>query len=314
MIACDNYVWVEIVGKGSSWIVFHGYHKETKEEVAVKIINRDKFTKLKMSHFYIEIALLKHFEHPNIVKLVDYSEDAKCVNQNNEIMDVHYLALEYLYQGDLFLYIGRTGPFSEETSRFLFHQLIQGLEYMHKRGISHRDIKPENLMFGSDFTLKIVDFGGATDRPTSKSRTGTFEYMVPEIFKQKEYCWQSADLFAAGVVLFNMMTQHPPFRNATLQDPLYKLLGSNNHESFWNAHSKSMNNSDFFSEDFKVLINVMLAYDPVERPSIAEIKASDWYNGKMPTLEQYQEEMQLRRDLITHFSRHHSGRHDRDAI
>ena len=75
-----------------------------------------------------------------------------------------------------------------------------------------------------------------------------------------------------------------------------------------------MNDSDFFSEDFKDLINAMLAYDPVERPSIAEIKASDWYNGKMPTIEQYREEMQLRRDLITHFSRYHKGQHDRDGV
>ena len=60
--------------------------------------------------------------------------------------------------------------------------------------------------------------------------------MLPEIFKREEYEASSADLFAVGVVLFNMVAQHPPFMSANPTDQLYKLLGSKDHTRFWNTH------------------------------------------------------------------------------
>mmetsp|Transcript_19492 Transcript_19492/g.21800 ORF Transcript_19492/g.21800 Transcript_19492/m.21800 type:complete len:103 (+) Transcript_19492:357-665(+) len=100
-------------------------------------------------------------------------------------------------------------------SRFLFHQLIEGLDYIHQKGIYHKDIKPENLMFSKDFNLKLVDFGFAITSEVTASRKGTCQYMLPEIFKNREYYSSQADIFATGVVLFNIMTQHPPFITAT---------------------------------------------------------------------------------------------------
>mmetsp|Transcript_23593 Transcript_23593/g.20954 ORF Transcript_23593/g.20954 Transcript_23593/m.20954 type:complete len:94 (+) Transcript_23593:363-644(+) len=91
-------------------------------------------------------------------------------------------------------------------SRFLFHQLIEGLDYIHQKGIYHKDIKPENLMF---------NFGFAITSEVTASRKGTCQYMLPEIFKNREYYSSQADIFATGVVLFNIMTQHPPFITAT---------------------------------------------------------------------------------------------------
>ena len=306
MIACDNYICFEKIGIGCSCIVFRAYHKESKEEVAIKLINKEKFASLKDSPCINEINFLKSLNHPNIVKLVSFSDNVVWVNQNNESLNASYLGLEYLSQGDLFLYISKTGPFNDKTARYLFHQLIEGLEYLHDHNMYHKDIKPQNLMFSDDFTLKIVDFGFATKEEITKSRAGTCPYMLPEIFKKEDYYASHADWFAAGVVLFNMVTSHSPFTSATPFDQYYRLLGSRDHtEKFWRAHSKVMRDSGSFSDDFKFLINSMLAYDPSDRPSIAEIKESGWYKGSIPSLEEFREEMYYRRKLITHFNNLH---------
>ena len=214
MICCDNYVCFEIVGKGGSSIVFRSYNRNSKEEIAIKVINSEKMSQLRLSHFYNEIAILNSLSHPNIVNLIDFSESKVFVNQKEEKLDLTFLALDFCKNGDLFLYITRSGIFSEPTARYLFHQLIDALEYIHENNAFHRDIKPENLMFDSDLTLKMVDFGFVPQNETSSNRVGTPGYMLPEMHRKEPYRSENADLFSAAVVLFNMMTQHPPFQAA----------------------------------------------------------------------------------------------------
>ncbi|CAI2375700.1 unnamed protein product [Moneuplotes crassus] len=299
MIHCDNYICFEKIGIGCSCIVFHAYHKETKEEVAIKLINKDRFPSLKLSPFNNEISMLKSLKHPNVVSLVSFSDSVACVNSSNERLQMSYLGLEFLSQGDLFLYISKTGPFCEKFSRFLFHQLLEGLEYIHSNQVFHKDIKPENLMFDLEFTLKIVDFGLATTEEFTRSTSGTVPYMLPEIFRKDEYESSSADLFAAGVVLFNMVTSQSPFLSATPHDQLYKLLGTGNHGYFWSVHEKMNQKQDIFSEELKSLLNLMLSANPFERPCIEEIKASDWYKGSLPSKEEFRQEMAYRSKLLS---------------
>ena len=110
--------------------------------------------------------------------------------------------------------------------------------------------------------------------------------MAPEIHARVPYSGVNVDLFASGIILFIMIAGTPPFSKAKPDDPYYRLLVNNMHEKFWNSHSKSKpNGAAFFSGEFKNLIDAMLAYDPNQRPSIAEIKAHAWYNGPVPTHE-----------------------------
>jgi serine/threonine protein kinase len=113
--------------------------------------------------------------------------------------------------------------------------------------------------------------------------------MAPEIHMRKPYQGPSVDLFATGIILFIMFTQHPPFTKAVPEDPFYRLLCANRADLFWKAHSKNKpNGADFFSEDFKNLITSMLQFDPTHRPSLAEVKSHPWYNGPVATLEDIQ--------------------------
>lgn len=123
--------------------------------------------------------------------------------------------------------------------------------------------------------------------------------MAPEIHMRKPYIGSSVDLFACGIILFIMFTQHPPFTKAEPNDPFYRLLCANRADLFWKAHSKNKpNGADFFSEEFKHLITTMLQFDPSHRLSMAEVKAHAWFNGPVATLEDIQQEFAQRKSKI----------------
>ena len=176
---------------------------------------------------------------------------------------------------------------------------MNGLDYMHAQGISHRDIKPENILLDHEFTLKIADFGFASAQAVNETRRGTESYMAPEINLGKPYHGPVVDLFAAGIILFIMIAQHPPFAKAIPTDPHYKLVCANRLDLFWKFHSRSKEGGDsFFSEEFKDLISTLLMLDPTHRPSVAEITAHPWINGETATEEQIREEFAKRKNML----------------
>jgi len=108
-----------------------------------------------------EVATMKTLSHPNIVNLIEYSEDGIVKKSNGREEHVIYIVLELATGGELFDYVATTGRFSESIARFYFKQLIEGLDYVHQRGVTHRDLKPENVLYDNIFNLKIADFGFA---------------------------------------------------------------------------------------------------------------------------------------------------------
>ena len=96
--------------------------------------------------------------------------------------------------------------------------------------------------------------------------------MAPEIHLKMPYQGDKVDIFAAAIILFIMVAQHPPFTTAQPQDPFYKCMAANRSDVFWKIHSKNKPGGDkFFSNEFKELLQSMLALDPNNRPSIQEI-------------------------------------------
>jgi len=180
--------------------------------------------------------------------------------------------------------------------------MMSGLNYMHSKGYAHRDIKPENLLLTSDFVLKIADFGFATllegkDKSgILKTKLGTDGYMAPEIQK-KNYVGTQVDIFAAGVILFIMYTASPPFEKSIPEDPYYRLIKDKNYAAFWNFHSKRKP-AGFFTDDFKDLIQKMLAFDPSERPTMVQIASHPWVTGTVYSLEQMRQEFVLRKKKV----------------
>jgi len=228
--------------------------------------------------FYNEVEIMKQLDHPHILKLYDHSDKSHAVKAKGGKIDVNYLALEYADGGELFDYISMTGKFTEEQARYFFHQIIDALEYMHDKGYAHRDIKPENILFDSRFDIKLADLGFATNQTMCKSRKGTFGYMAPELLAGKEYNSFEADIFAAGVILFVLITQHPPFVRADLSDRYYKRICHGNKSTIQRIFRE-----DDLSDEFVDMFTKMINYNSEERLSLAAIKEHDWYNGPLPS-------------------------------
>lgn len=228
--------------------------------------------------FLNEVKVMKELEHPNILKLVDYKNKAEAHRADGSKLKLKYMTLEYAEGGELFDYIAETGRFSEEQARYFFKQIISALEYMHKKGYKHRDIKPENVLLDKDYNIKIGDFGFVTKDDVSYSRKGTYGYMAPEVLAGEPYRGEDADLFAASVILFILVTQHPPFIRAEETDRFYKAISNGRWDKFWDVHSDlplSKSFIDFFSK--------MANPDPEDRMTLSEIKAHKWFKGSVPS-------------------------------
>lgn len=246
-----------------------------------------------------EVEIMKNLSHPNIINLLEFSDSATYKKPNGYSEDVFYLALELANGGELFDFIAQTGRFSEKVARYYFLQMCSAFSYLHGNGVSHRDMKPENIMLDSEYNLKIADFGFSSTKSQNESRKGTENYMAPEIHMKQIYSGATVDLFAAGIILFIMVTQHPPFAMATPKDPHYKTISANRFDLFWKLHSRNKPGGlEFFSEEFRDLITLMLSFNPIERPSLAEIVEHPWCKGETPSYEEIKEEFQQRKEQL----------------
>ena len=122
-------------------------------------IKRYKKETANLSVLQHELNIMKVLQHENLVRLVDVRENATYKRKDESTFQCFAIILEYIGGGELFDFIAETGRFSEKVSRTYFHQMMNGLHYMHAKGYAHRDIKPENILLARDFTLKLADFG-----------------------------------------------------------------------------------------------------------------------------------------------------------
>lgn len=138
-------------------------------------------------------------------------------------------------------------------------------------------------MIDKDYNLKIADFGfsgpilGRDGRGYLYTTLGTRPYMAPEIHLNQPYTGEAVDLFASAIVLFILVSGHPPFNAAIAKDPYYKALAKEQFDLFWDAHSKTKPGADnFFSPEFKDLINQMVTLDPDNRLDIDGVYNHPW--------------------------------------
>ena len=114
------------------------------------------------------------------------------------------------------------------------------------------------------------------------------------------YEGEKCDLFAAGMIVFIMLAQHPPFGSATPKDPYYKCLALNKDELYWKAVCKNKDNGVcFFSDEFKDLFSKMVQLDPSKRLSIEEILSHPWLaEGEVASAEEVLEEFNMRNEKV----------------
>ncbi|EFP03997.1 hypothetical protein CRE_27630 [Caenorhabditis remanei] len=188
--------------------------------------------------------------------------------------------MEYATVGDLWVKIPQGSPLPPVEAQSFFKDLISGLNFMHSHGIVHRDIKPGNLLITvKEYreVLKITDFGWSTHYLKNKSEIlltvcgGSHPYIAPECFN-KDHRGPPIDIWAAGIVLINMLTSYSPWSAAKMKNRQYKR---------WLKRERGIWNSlDELTIGF---IRTIVESDSCKRATISEIEASDWYKQNFNT-------------------------------
>lgn len=291
-----------LLGKGGFSTVLKAVDKDTKKKVALKLTFTDAYKneiqkQVSMQQVHKEIKVMRVMQHPNIIRLLGYDLKSKYKERSCIVM-----VQELAPRRELFEYLMHSGTFSQELARTVFSQLCVGLETLHKKGITHRDLKPENVLFDSQFTLKIVDFGFATafykagTARIVKTVLGTRGYMAPEIGNSEPYT-EKVDVFASGVILFILMSGFPPFRETVEKDWWWNKILSGRVNLFWLAHERK---APQFKKDSQVkdLISKMIAVNPDDRPTISEVRKHPWMKGPRLEKENFQKIMRRRLDKV----------------
>ena len=203
----------DTIGQGAFADVYRSRHlKSYGQTYAIKHIVKQHLIECgeKEENVFREIRTQMSFNHPNIVKMYTYH------NTRNDI----FMVMEDMVGGTLFERIQARGRFKEDEAFRYFIQVLNGVYFLHKNGYVHRDIKPENLLFDSGNKIKLCDFGWCVQAGPAnprKSFCGTAEYMAPEIIKSQPYA-QSVDIWALGVLLFELLHGYSPFHDDALAE------------------------------------------------------------------------------------------------
>jgi predicted Ser/Thr protein kinase len=204
-----KYEITDVLGTGAMGVVYKGFDPGIHRTVAIKTIRRellagDRSASAMLARFRNEARAAGRLAHPGIVAVYDYGEDA----------EVAYIAMEYVEGNSLREYFGRGARFGERDAVSIMSQLLEALEHAHERRVWHRDIKPANLIVMMNGRVKVADFGIARIEASDLTQTGAVMgspgYMAPEQYAAREIDHR-ADLFAAGVVFYQLLTNTKPF-------------------------------------------------------------------------------------------------------
>ncbi|RMH69225.1 MAG: GAF domain-containing protein [Gemmatimonadetes bacterium] len=198
-----RYILDQRLGEGSSGTVFAAWDTQAERHVALKQLAQRQFSE----RFRREFSILTRLDHPNILKVHDFGMTDE---------GIAYFTMELLPEGALTpaAFVGQ-----EASVRNLGDQVCQGLAVVHLRRIVHGDIKPENILMSRERIFKLMDFGLSTDFEVLRTSglAGTLAYMSPERIRGVRNDPRS-DLYALGVMLYQLISGEFPFSIATISD------------------------------------------------------------------------------------------------
>jgi hypothetical protein len=213
-----RYRILDRIGAGGMGQVYRAAHTRIACVFAVKVVWGDFAYDPQMQiRFLREAEVASCLQSRHIVRVVDFAEEAG---------SLPYFVMEYLDGPTLYDVVARSGPLAPPRAAEIAMRIARGLSHAHERGVVHRDLKPENIVLVTEEDepdiVKILDFGVARMRDEERLTgfgvtVGTPMYMAPEQLAAGELDGR-ADLYALGIVLFEMLTGAPPFTARGLQE------------------------------------------------------------------------------------------------
>uniref|UniRef100_H2YPH4 MAP/microtubule affinity-regulating kinase 3 n=1 Tax=Ciona savignyi TaxID=51511 RepID=H2YPH4_CIOSA len=254
-----QYRILKTIGKGNFAKVKLARHVLTGREVAIKIIDKKQLNPSSLQKLFREVRIMKHLDHPNIVKLYEVIENSKQL----------LLVMEYANGGEVFDYLVAHGRMKEKEARAKFRQIVSSVQYLHSKKIVHRDLKAENLLLDADMNIKIADFGFSNEfTPGHKLDTfcGSPPYAAPELFQGKKYDGPEVDVWSLGVILYTLVSGSLPFDGQNLKELRERVLRGKYRIPF------------YMSTDCEHLLRKFLVLNPTKRGTLTAVMQDKWMN------------------------------------
>ena len=289
-----NIELLNIIGKGSYGNVYLGKNKANNEYYAIKVISKSQLqSKIVYQYFNNEIYILKHINHPNIVKYISLVEQKKD----------YWLIIEYCNGGSLVKALKYhltkfNKPVPENIVRYFIKNILTAVIYLNNKKIIHRDIKSDNILLHYDdeedllsnnfikAKIKLIDFGFARyldENELAGSLVGTPMYMDPNVLKTflesksrvvQGFYDQKVDVWSLGILTYELLIGIVPFMSKDIKG----LFQNVNKRDFYIPKEEKR---DFFlSENAIKFIDKTLNIDPNARPLPSELIKDPWINNE----------------------------------
>lgn len=209
----ERYELLDPIGRGGMATIYRGRDTRMDRIVAIKVLREVYSTDPKfVTRFQREAKAASALQHPNIVQVYDYGQTS----------GNYFIVMELVEGTDLRRYLRSRGVLDVDRAIIIAHDVALGLGAAHRRSIVHRDVKPQNVLVGKSGAIKLTDFGIASvykdinaERLTTTGMTlGTVQYYAPEQ-AQGEIVSPAADVYALGIVMYEMLTGRTPFDGDT---------------------------------------------------------------------------------------------------
>ena len=216
-----DYELLEEVGRGGMGVVYRARQKSLDREVAVKMILAGGLADQEsIDRFYAEAQAVAHLRHPNIVRIHEVGQEK----------EHHFFSMDFIEGGSLSA-VARNHPLTAKEAVDYVRTITRAIHSAHEAGIIHRDLKPSNILTDSTAQPLITDFGLAKRSNDDSGMTktgrivGTPSYMPPEqIGIGNETIGPTADIYALGAILYELLTGRPPFRGQSSMETLMQVL------------------------------------------------------------------------------------------
>ena len=290
-----KYKVISKIGEGCYGTVFLAMNLITKQNVAIKKINKIKENEIDDLEVKNEINILRNLDHPNIVKIIEFYSTE----------NAYYIITDYCPSGELFNQINNS--YNEFQLAVLFYQIFSGLYYLHTNNIIHRDLKLENILLSEIekdyksnlkyFWIKIIDFGTSkifSKHRKEKSIVGSSYYIAPEVLNQ---CYnEKCDTWSVGVILYMLICGKPPFDG----EDDFKIIDKIKIGKFDDQNKRLLNSS----EEVQDLVHKLLNVNIKKRLSAHEALGHPWFkkfNGKSLYSNISDEEIKVYLQRLRHF-------------
>jgi serine/threonine protein kinase len=216
-ITLSHYHLHHSLGRGGMSEVYLATDQRSQQEVAIKLVNSSHMEY--SERFQREVKTISALTHRHILPAFDHGQHSSW----------HYLVMPYMKQGTLRERLAKR-PLTLEEAGEVFEQAVDALQFAHDHGIIHRDIKPSNILLRDEHYVYLADFGlakalwaeGENEITQTGYVIGTPEYMAPELVEQPADI--SSDIYALGILLYEMLTGRTPFKGSTPIATCWKQL------------------------------------------------------------------------------------------